>query len=203
MFTGECWIPGKSPSQVEKDHLARYQFASEYVKDRAVLDIASGAGLGSKMLREAGAILVHGVEFNPALVRDAQRKYETFGLVYRFGDICTVKSEVKYQAVVCFETIEHILNYRIALANLYQLMTLGGLLIISTPHRGRGLAFTSKPDNPFHTQEFTTEELTTELERANFKVVERYGQHQRGGNEQVELLKDDGPPRYIILVGEK
>lgn len=202
-FTGERWIPGESPAQVEKDHLARYQFASQFVKNKSVLDIACGAGYGSKLLKEAGARLVHGVELDPETLNFA-RSYQVEGLEYRFGNICTLTSEIEYQVIVCLETIEHTGRYRVALKNLNKLLAPDGLLIISTPHRARGRALTDKPENPFHTQEFTTKELAKELEQDGFKVTGYYGQHQRGGSERVTRLafKDDRP-KYIVLVAEK
>lgn len=203
MFTGERWIPGESPFQVEIDHLARYQFASQYVTDKSVLDIACGAGYGSKMLKEAGATLVHGVELNQDTLNFAH-SYQAEGLEYRFGNICTYRSEVQYQVVVCLETIEHTANYRIALKNLYQLMTNDGLLVISTPHRARGRKLEDKPENPFHTQEFTTFELAEELSKVGFKVAGFYGQRQKGGSELVTIINPEtDKPKYIVLVAEK
>lgn len=202
VFTGERWIPGESPFQVETDHLARYSFASGYVKDKTVLDIACGSGYGSKLLKEAGAVLVHGVEIDPESLNFASQ-YQAWGLEYRFGNICTFRSEIKYQVIVCLETIEHTRSYRIALRNLSHLLTPGGLLIISTPHRARGALLTDKPENPYHTQEFTTQELAAELEQAGFKVTGYYGQHQRGGSEVVAPIDPRGKPKYIIVVAER
>lgn len=202
-FTGERWIPGESPAQVEKDHLARYQFSSRFVGGKSVLDIACGSGYGSKMLKEAGARLVHGVELDPETLNFAH-SYQAEGLEYRFGNICTLRSEIQYEVIVCLETIEHTGRYRIALKNLSELLAPDGLLIISTPHRVRGRALTDKPENPFHTQEFTTGELAKELEQAGFRVIGYYGQHQRGGSEQVAPIKPDtDKPKFIILAAEK
>lgn len=203
LFTGERWIPGESPFQVEIDHLSRYRFASGYVADKSVLDIACGAGYGSKMLKEVGATLVHGVELDQDTLSFAH-SYQTEGLEYRFGNICTFTSEIQYQVIVCLETIEHTANYQMALRNLYQLMTNGGLLVISTPHRARGQELSNKPDNPFHTQEFTTFELAEELNLAGFKVTGFYGQHQKGGSESVTPINPEvDKPKYIILVAER
>lgn len=202
-FTGERMIPGQSPFQVEIDHLSRYRFASGYVAGKTALDIACGAGYGSKMLKEAGATLVHGVELDQDTLNFAHG-YQAEGLEYRFGNICTFTSEIQYQVIVCLETIEHTSNYQIALKNLYRLMVDGGLLVVSTPHRARGKTLTDKPENPFHTQEFTTFELAEELTKAGFKVTGFYGQHQKGGSELVTIINPEtDKPKYIILVAEK
>jgi len=62
-FSGEMCIPGKSPKRIQDDHFERYYFAAPYVKDKTVLDIACGTGCGSKILIDAGAIEVHGMNF--------------------------------------------------------------------------------------------------------------------------------------------
>lgn len=203
LFTGERWIPGESPERVEVDHLSRYQFTTNYVKGKVVLDIACGTGYGSKLLKEAGAKLVHGVDIDPETLNFAH-SYQAEGLEYRFGNICTFTSEVEYQVVVCFETIEHVKRYKIALKNLYSLLAPNGLLIISSPHRARGQVLTDKPDNPFHAQEFTIQELSQELCLAGFKVTGFCGQHQKGGSELVTPINPEtDKPKYIVLVAER
>ena len=47
--------------QVIRQHIARYEFASELVVGKTVLDVACGSGYGSVMLGEKGAKRVLGV----------------------------------------------------------------------------------------------------------------------------------------------
>lgn len=37
-----------------KEHTARYEFVSKFVKDKTVLDFACGVGYGSKILHDEG-----------------------------------------------------------------------------------------------------------------------------------------------------
>ncbi len=49
-FTGERFIPEKSSIKLQDDHMERYRFATEFVGNKRVLDIACGVGYGSVML---------------------------------------------------------------------------------------------------------------------------------------------------------
>lgn len=33
-FTGEAWVPGKTPKRIEDDHKERYKFAANYGGER-------------------------------------------------------------------------------------------------------------------------------------------------------------------------
>jgi ubiquinone/menaquinone biosynthesis C-methylase UbiE len=55
-FTGEQVLLGKAGfRRTEKDHLARYGFIKEMVKDKVILDVACGTGYGNSMMKGAGA----------------------------------------------------------------------------------------------------------------------------------------------------
>ena len=49
-FTGERVVEGTTPDRIWSDHVARYEFANRYVKDKTVLDIACGTGYGGRAL---------------------------------------------------------------------------------------------------------------------------------------------------------
>jgi SAM-dependent methyltransferase len=194
-FTGEVWIPGKTPKRIELDHLARYRFACQFVKGKTVLDIACGTGYGAKLLKQAGARFVEGVDASIDCVQFAFQ-YGEPNLYYQVGDIETFYRVVGYNVVVCFETIEHVEDYRAAINNLYRLTSLGGTLIISTPLK----SYPGQPANPYHVHEFEVDELATELETAGFTVTERLGQRQK---KQPGIGPIVDTPKYFILVAEK
>lgn len=181
-FTRERLYPELTPDQIKfvlYEHLARYDFACQYVKDQRVLDAACGSGYGSKILLEKGkANEIHGVDISFEAIRGAKKKYRLEGLQYRIGDVTKLNFEDQtYDVVVSFETIEHIPDGKLWLAEAHRVLKDDGLLIISTPHRelsspGRPRA---KPLHPFHCFEYTQEEFLEELEEL-FSVVEVYGQ---------------------------
>lgn len=227
-FNGECMIPGKSPKRIEEDHLARYRFAARYVYDKSVLDIACGAGYGSRMLVHGGATYVDGVDINSETISFAQKNYGTSSIFYYIGNIGSFDQGKKYDVIVCFETIEHVFDYSGALSNLYNLLCDSGVLIISSPNRvitsSANKSFKDKPLNKFHTHEFSILEFTAILLKHGFKVHSSkiFGQRQQlfFGNNYITKLYDQifNPmfranfevkpvkrltPRYFIIVAEK
>lgn len=229
-FTGEYFIPGKSGDRIEADHIERYRFACKYVKGKSVLDIACGVGYSSHMFIEADAVSYDGVDINEKLIQYAKNNYRSESINYLVGDICTFSSNIKYDMISCFETIEHVKNYEAAIQNLHSLLKPGGLLLISSPNRTvtspNALTINDKPSNEFHTQEFIPEELLSILNKNDFTAGrdKLYGQRQRKkvyrnryyrkiiytlfGNPDIKTSPEvkqvtDKLPRYFIIVASK
>ena len=49
------------------------------------------------------------------------------------GDICTYKSDIKYDVVTCFDVLEHVENFYEAVVNILDLCKPGGLVIVNQP----------------------------------------------------------------------
>ncbi len=184
-FTGEYFVPGQSSHRLEADHLARYQFASQFVKGKRVLDIACGVGYGSDLLARAGASRVDGVDINADVIEYARTKYESDTVRLQVGDIYTFAPPTCYDVVVSFETIEHVEDYDKALSNLFRILCDNGRLIISSPNRPitspKARTIDEKPRNSHHVREFTVDELGSALARHGFVVSESniFGQRQQ------------------------
>ncbi len=229
-FTGEFFVPGQSGERIEADHLERYTFASQYVRNKSVLDIACGAGYSAPLLINAGAVSYDGVDINEQLIEYSKSLYAADNINYHLGDICSFNNGKTYDIITCFETIEHVVEYELALKNLYTLLNYGGILLISSPNRPitspRCLSLQDKPKNDFHTQEFIPEELLTLLKKYNFVAGEEnvFGQRQRKvysyrlinklaaivyGNPDkktspvVKPVVENMEPRYFIVVAKK
>ena len=171
-FTGEFFVPGKADARMEADHVERYRFACQFASGKSVLDVACGIGYSAPMYLEAGAKDYLGVDLNPEVLEAARSSYETEKSKYVVGDITKFDCGRQFDLISCFETIEHVPVYKEAIANLFTLLKPGGLLLVSSPNRPvtspSARSLTDKPENPFHTQEFTPPEL----------VQETYGQRQ-------------------------
>lgn len=184
-FTGEYFVPGKADPRIEDDHLERYKFACQFSAGRRVLDIACGTGYAGPLLLDAGAQSYLGVDLSSETVNYARDSFSRRGARYMQGDIRYFSDEGEFDLITCFETIEHLSDYTAALRNLRQLLMPGGLLLISSPNRPisspNAATVFDKPDNRFHTQEFTIAELIQELEKSGFSTDEAivYGQRQR------------------------
>lgn len=173
-FTGEFYIPGKSGERIESDHIERYRFTCNYVKNKTVLDIACGFGYAGPLLINAGALTYVGVDINERLIENATSLFGTDRRKYFQGDICSYNPGKLFDIIICFETIEHINDYSIALSNLNSLLKEDGVLIISSPNRPvtspNALRISDKPLNKYHVQEFTINEFKEELIAAGFSV---------------------------------
>jgi 2-polyprenyl-3-methyl-5-hydroxy-6-metoxy-1,4-benzoquinol methylase len=221
-------VPGISPKRIEEDHLARYRFATRYVSNKSVLDIACGTGYGTRMLLDGGATCVEGVDISAETISFAQENYGSSRIIYCNGDIRSFNNGNKYDVIVSFETIEHVPDYSCTLSNLYNLLCDGGLLIISSPNRlitsPATFSYKDKPINKFHTHEFSIPELTSILTEHRFTVRSNniFGQRQQlffinnfitklynyifnpmfRANVEVQPVKRKAP-RYFIIVAEK
>jgi cyclopropane fatty-acyl-phospholipid synthase-like methyltransferase len=166
-----------------EDHLERYRFAATFVKGKTVLDIACGTGYGVAMLREAGATSVTGADVSDEAVAHARATYPVDGVKFILSGMAEVDDGVQYDRIISFETIEHIDDYRPALANLRRLLKPDGVLVLSTPNRPvnspQCKTLADKPPNPYHVREFTVPEMADALKQAGFSRVDLYGQKHR------------------------
>ncbi len=126
-------------------HLARYHWARRVLTDlgpRSVLDIACGAGYGTHLLGDAlpNARLV-GCDYDGSAIDLAQSRYELPNVRYTLGNMTTWEGESngrlaslgQWDAIVSFDTIEHLLHREIALMRLADNLIEDGTLLLSTP----------------------------------------------------------------------
>jgi SAM-dependent methyltransferase len=155
------------------EHRSRYRFAMPYAAGKRVLDVASGAGFGLAMLRQAGAAWVVGMDRDPSAVREARQLSAGTRLVQ--ADAAGLPlPDASIDLIASFETLEHVPNARAMVHELKRVLRPDGVLVLSTPNRDFG-----PPElhtgNPFHVQEFTASELRDLLGEA-FERVTIYGQ---------------------------
>lgn len=185
-FTGERVVLGKSPAFLEVAHIARYQFASTLVKDKVVVDLGCGSGYGSKILAEAGASQVIGIDIDPEAIAFCQKEYTNPNLSFHTADAVQIEiffkeklPDLSPDVIVCFEVIEHLIRPLEVIGQLRQILKSGGKLIISTPNRDLSSPhrrYWEEPQNQYHVREFARTEFSKMLTRQHFSVVGVYGQ---------------------------
>lgn len=152
------------------EHIIRYEAALPAVKDKVVLDIASGSGYGTKMLAK-NAKKVYGVDISTEAVEYAKKNYNAKNIEYIVGDAASIPlSDGSIDVVVSFETIEHIPQYKKFLQELRRVMKPNGVLIVSTPNDEE-----YPEGNEYHVHEFGMDEFK-QLMASNFKNIELYYQ---------------------------
>jgi SAM-dependent methyltransferase len=167
----ERFVPGAMRSGlIAAEHFARYWWASRFASGRRVLDAGCGTGYGSKILVEAGATEVIGIDISAPVIEAA--RVTARGAELRVGDIADLPlGDDSVDLVVCLETIEHVEAPERALDELARVLAPDGLLVLSSPNRD-----VYPPGNPHHLREFTPDELREEL-RKRFRRVELMRQH--------------------------
>lgn len=152
------------------EHIIRYEGCVKFIKNKVVLDIASGSGYGTAILAKS-AEKVYGVDISADSIQYAKENYAAKNIKYLVGDgenIPLPNSSI--DTVVSFETIEHVKDYEQFIKEIKRVLKPNGQLIISTPN---DIEFAE--GNHFHLHEFKYQELK-KLLRKYFKSTESYFQ---------------------------
>jgi ubiquinone/menaquinone biosynthesis C-methylase UbiE len=157
----ERFVPAASRGQlVEAEHLVRYWWAGRLAPGRRVLDAGCGMAYGSRMLAEAGAAHVTGVD-RATSVLDAARAACPESVELVTADLRELPfPDRSFDLVVCFEVVEHLDDPDAALRELERVIAADGVLLLSSPNRD-----VYEPGNPHHVHEFTPPELREALQR--------------------------------------
>ncbi|HVR05893.1 MAG TPA: methyltransferase domain-containing protein [Solirubrobacteraceae bacterium] len=168
----ERFVPAEMHGElVEAEHVARYLWASAFCSGRRVLDAGCGVGYGTRLLAQAGAAEVVGLDVADAVIEVA-RNEQTAGVEFEVGDLRSLSHPAgSFDLVVCFEVIEHVDEQDRVLDELARVLRPDGLLLISSPNRGHYV-----PGNPHHRHEYVPAELRAALER-RFPAVRLISQH--------------------------
>ncbi|MBP1934533.1 class I SAM-dependent methyltransferase [Ammoniphilus resinae] len=195
-WTGERIIPKllKPTNGMLLEHIARYYFATPYIKGR-VLDIACGTGYGCHMVakeRKREVTEIIGVDNDVQTLAYANHEYNHQKVTYMLGDAVDPGLPEKlgqFDTILSFETIEHVQDDQRFMDNLYQMLKPGGILVLSSPFgRGRGMP----TSEPFHVHQLTPDEFKELF--VQFSDVDIY--YQRG----VTFEKPREGTRYFIGV---
>ncbi len=152
----------------ELAHYNRYRWAAANVSGR-VLDAACGTGYGTRIL-SSRAIAVSGVDYHEAAIKVARETVPGTFVVGRLPDLPWPNED--FDAVVSFETIEHIADDVGFLREIRRVLVPGGKLLLSTPNREREGA----EPNPWHVREYALAELRGLLFDSGFSEPEVFCQ---------------------------
>jgi 2-polyprenyl-3-methyl-5-hydroxy-6-metoxy-1,4-benzoquinol methylase len=162
--------PGFFPPPFEAEHVARYKWASRWVRDRLVVDVACGTGYGASILRAGGARRVLSLDVSRDALRFGLSRY---GLLAACSDAYQLPlGAATCEAVVSLETIEHLDDPATFARELWRVLRPQGELLLSTPNAAR-----SRGSNPYHLQEMNIYDLRGLLKETGFRVEKTWGQH--------------------------
>ena len=145
--TTERMIPERDKGgTVYLEHMAHYIFASQFVKGKIVLDIASGTGYGAHYLARKGAKKVVGVDNSSQAIEYSHKLYSAENVEFMIGDARKIPSGINtFDVVVSFETIEHFNEQEAFIREVKRVLKKDGILIISTPN-----SYVYPPGNIWH-----------------------------------------------------
>ncbi len=173
-FNGERFIPGV-PGEIWYEHWHRYHFAAPIVAHRDVLDIACGAGYGSALLARHAA-RVTGADLSQPAIDHARARYASVpNLEFRQADCAALPfPDASFDAVVSFETLEHIAAQEAFFDEVRRVLRPAGLVVLSCPNK---VEYTDKRGvtNEFHVRELYRDELAA-LIAPRFPHSAWYGQ---------------------------
>ena len=166
-WTGERLITSVKAMHGVIEHLHRYALAKQIIKDKIVLDIASGEGYGS-FLMSKDAKKVFGVDIDKESVHHASKKYSnSANLEYLCGSTSNIPLPDKsVDIVVSFETLEHHNEHDLMMLEVSRVLKTDGVLIISSPEKT--IYNQRDPNNPYHIKELTIDEFKLLL-KTHFK----------------------------------
>lgn len=228
-FTGERVVENTTPTRILSDHIARYNFAIKYAKEKNALDISCGTGYGTKILAAITQSVV-GVDISEDAINFATANYTSPNLSFEVGDILDMEFSADcFDVITCFETVEHVSNQEKCFNELYRVLSEGGTLMISSPNRkltSPSKSINDLPDNKFHTKEYLPNEFIS-LISEYFEISGVYGQrrihkalflpgieqatrwlfpmlyHPSAGHPHMEQIATPYEYRYITIVCRK
>lgn len=158
------------------EHIYRYQEVANFLENKSfkILDIACGNGFGSFFLSSKGHNVVGG-DISDEAILECKKKYNAVSLNFEKVDGTNLPYlDSEFDVVVSFETIEHTKDCVKMLSEFKRVVKKGGFIIVSTPN-----FLVNSPNgiivNPYHTQEWTYEDLSLLL-KGVFSDVKLYGQ---------------------------
>jgi GT2 family glycosyltransferase/SAM-dependent methyltransferase/glycosyltransferase involved in cell wall biosynthesis len=200
-WTGERCVPWAPNVQVVYEHYHRYLWARELVTGRKVLDLGSGEGFGSALLRDVAREVV-GIDVDERTVEHSQLNYAGPGLEFRVASATDLSDfpDDSFEAVVAFEVIEHIRDQEAVLSEVARVLAPGGVVIMSTPDRHEYSEATGQ-ENPFHERELSQDEFRILLGR-HFRALEMFAQRTTTGS-RIDALSPGAKGEHLAVQIER
>jgi SAM-dependent methyltransferase len=177
--------------------IAKYHFASRFVKGKTVLDVACGDGMGTAYLASNGAKCVCGGDVEADAVRRAGHLWRA-SCALAVLDACYLPfGDAVFDVIVSIETIEHLSDHEQFLAECRRVLRDDGLFICSTVNRETFSPGSNRPWFPGHLRELSIGEFRFLVEQYFADVAiyglpwnEKYGRLDRAIVKYQATLQD-------------
>lgn len=166
------WLP--TPTFLYRNYLYR-KIIQTLPRKSYILDVGAGNGELIKTLVDKG-FTFDAIDVSKEAVAIAKEKLKGIkGATVKLGSVLTYNVKDKYDAIFCFETLEHIKEDKKAIGKIYQYLKPNGLFIMSVPAH---MSEWSKIDElKGHYRRYEKQELAVELKKVGFdvKFIHSYG----------------------------
>ena len=147
-------------------HVIRYHWASDYIKPGdKVLDAACGLGYGSWVIRNLSyANEVVGLDDSAYAIDYAFRSFTDEALKFsqgRLPEVLATFPDNHFDAIVSFETLEHVEFPKRVLAEFHRILTPGGRIFVSVPNDWSDDS--GKDPNPHHLHVYDWQKIKSQL----------------------------------------
>ncbi len=168
------------------EHCGRYLWAGEQLRDKGigkVADLACANGYGSQILADYVPEVI-GADRNLEYLTHARDENKNSKVLFHALDFDETpwSAEVislftDIEAIVCFETLEHLSRPKSVLKEYFHLLPKGGTLLLSIPN-AKYESFNANGENrdPYHLNVFEYDEIQTMLRDSGFSINGIYGQ---------------------------
>jgi 2-polyprenyl-3-methyl-5-hydroxy-6-metoxy-1,4-benzoquinol methylase len=203
-LTGERTAPGIPGERYWfHRHEAAYVWAVRHalLPGDVVIEAGAGEGYGAELMRVSGAARVIAVDYDHAAVGHMRATYPHLDVV-EANLIDLPLDDSSADLVVSMQVIEHLWDVPTFLTECHRVLKPGGRMIVSTPNRlifSPGLGRKAKPLNPFHVEEFDTEQVLALLSGANFERITAHGLHHAQRIAAFEATAGPLVPRLVRL----
>lgn len=154
---------------IRERQLAAYYRALDHVSGLRVLELGCGEGIGPSLLSQKAASVV-AIDYSEKALSIARSQYGDSGIQFRLMRVPPIDCpEGSFDAIVCFQMIEHLREPDELLVEIRRVLVEGGLALIATVNKEESIS-----ENPYHLHEFTAAEFGSLLEN-HFETVEMYG----------------------------
>lgn len=167
-------------ARVISDIKARYGFGKKSAlellpKENIVwLDIGANKGFGLSELNFDSKAVVLAIDIDKEYLNEAKKNNPEVSTLIMDGCMLGLNAG-SVDSISCFEVIEHVSCTEATnmLREIYRVLKLGGVLILSTPNKGASGKRRTSPD---HQHEYTPQEMDYLLKNSGFGIVDMLGQ---------------------------
>jgi ubiquinone/menaquinone biosynthesis C-methylase UbiE len=159
-------MPG---NKVSKENLrmlyTRYKWASEFIKDKIVLEVACGPGIGLGYLAKKAKKVI-GSDYDANLVKIAKNYYKDKIDIFQSDAQCLPFKDNSFDVVILFEAIYYLPHPEKFLSECKRILRKDGIVLICTVNKD----WEGFNPSPFSVKYFSVPELTNLFKTNNFEV---------------------------------